>query len=327
MKKRIFWGVLVLVIFGALLVGAIFSKPKEEVGFPPLFSPPPTLIPSPVPKPIKIIFGGDLMFDRNIRLQAEKFGGYDFFFTNLAPLFQEADLVVANLEGPITKFSSQSVGTLPGSPKNFIFTFSPAVVETLAKNNFYLLNLGNNHILNFGLEGLAQTKNYLKVAGIGYFGNTGDDEERYFIWQKDNLKIGFVNYNQFVPNGFALAKEDILKARPQADLIILYAHWGEEYQEEPNKLIKEQAHQLAEAGADLIIGSHPHVVQPAELYQGKKIYYSLGNFLFDQYFSPETQKGLLVVLTIDPKTRAFSFQDLTVQMASGAPLVLEEKLK
>ena len=84
---------------------------------------------------------------------------------------------------------------------------------------------------------------------------------------------------------------------------------------------------MIEAGADLIIGSHPHVIQSTELYQGKKIYYSLGNFLFDQYFSPETQKGLLVVLTIDPKTRAFSFQDLTVQMASGSPLVLEEKLK
>ncbi len=326
MKKIIFLGGLILVIFGILL-GVIFSDSKEEVSFASVFLSPPTLIPSPAPKPIKIIFGGDLMFDRNVRLQAEKFGDYDFFFTNLAPLFQEADLVVANLEGPITKFSSQSVGTLPGSPKNFIFTFSPAVVETLAKNNFYLLNLGNNHILNFGLGGLAQTKNYLKAAGIGYFGNTVDDEERYFIWQKDNLKIGFVNYNQFAPNGFAVAKEDILKTRPQADLIILYAHWGEEYQEEPNKLIKEQAHQLIKTGADLIIGSHPHVVQSTEAYQGKKIYYSLGNFLFDQYFSPETQKGLLVVLTIDPKTRAFSFRDLTVQMASEAPLVLEEKLK
>lgn len=326
MKKRIFLGGLILVIFGVFL-GVIFSNSKEEVNFAPVFLSPPTPISSPAPKPIKIVFGGDLMFDRNIRLQAEKFGGYDFFFTNLAPLFQEADLVVANLEGPITEFSSQSVGTLPGSPKNFIFTFSSAVVETLAKNNFYLLNLGNNHILNFGLEGLAQTKNYLKVAGIGYFGNTGDDEKRYFVWQKDNLKIGFVNYNQFAPNGFALAKEDILKARPQADLVILYAHWGEEYQERPGQTIEKQARQLVEAGADLIIGSHPHVVQPAELYQGKKIYYSLGNFLFDQYFSPETQKGLLVVLTIDPKTRAFSFQDLTVQMASEVPLVLEEKLK
>ena len=144
---------------------------------------------------------------------------------------------------------------------------------------------------------------------------------------KDNLKIGFVNYNQFVPHGFAAAKEDILKARSQADLVVLYAHWGEEYRERPGQTIEEQAHQLIEAGADLIIGSHPHVIQSTELYQGKKIYYSLGNFLFDQYFSPETQKGLLVVLTIDPKTRAFSFQDLTVQMASGAPLVLEGKLK
>jgi len=324
MKKRIFLGGLILAIFG-VLSGVIFLKPKEEVSFLSFFSPPPT--PTLSLSPVKIIFGGDLMFDRNIRLQAEKAGGYDFFFTNLAPLFQEADLVVANLEGPITSFASQSVGTLPGSPKNFIFTFSPTVVKTLKQNNFHLLNLGNNHILNFGPEGLAQTKNYLKTAGLNFFGNTGDDEERYFIWQKDNLKIGLVNYNQFVPHGFVAAQEDILKARSQADLVVLYAHWGEEYQERPSQTIKEQAHQLIEAGADLIIGSHPHVIQSVELYQGKKIYYSLGNLLFDQYFSPETQKGLLVVLTIDPKTRAFSFQDLTVQMASGVPLVLEEKLK
>jgi len=323
MKKRIFLGGLILVIFGVLL-GVIFSNSKEEVNFVPVFLSPPTLIPSPVPKPIKIIFGGDLMFDRNIRLQAGKAGGYDFFFTNLVPLFQEADLVVANLEGPITGFPSQSVGTLPGSPKNFIFTFPPEVAETLKRNNLRLLNLGNNHILNFGPEGLAQTKNYLEAAGLNFFGNTGEEENRYFLWAKDGIKIGFVNYNQFASNGFALAKEDILKARPQADLVILYAHWGEEYQGKPSKAIEEQAHQLAEAGADLIIGSHPHVVQTTEFYQGKKIYYSLGNFLFDQYFSPETQKGLLVVLTIDPQNRHFSFQDLTIEIVSGAPLAIKE---
>ncbi|MBP8591093.1 CapA family protein [Candidatus Shapirobacteria bacterium] len=321
MKKKIFLGGLVLVIFGAL-VAAVFLNSKEELSFAPVFSPLPT--PTPTPLPVKIIFAGDLMFDRNIRLQAKKSGGYDFFFTNLAPLFKGADLAVANLEGPITNFSSKSVGTLPGSPNNFIFTFPPEVMETLKKNNFYLLNLGNNHILNFGLEGLAQTKNYLKAAGLNYFGNTGDDEERYFIWQKDNLKIGFVNYNQFAPSGFALAKEDVARVRPQADLVILYAHWEEEYQQQPSKIIEEQAHELVEAGVDLIIGSHPHVIQPAEFYQGKKIYYSLGNFLFDQYFSEETQKGLLVLLTLDPQTRAFSFQDLTIEMASGAPLVIKE---
>jgi hypothetical protein len=104
-------------------------------------------------KDIRIMFVGDLMFDRGIRYYAQKNGGNEFIFDKIDPTLASNDLVVANLEGSITNEKSVSAGTVPGSPNNYFFTFDPSVAETLFNENIKLVNLGNNHILNFGQKG------------------------------------------------------------------------------------------------------------------------------------------------------------------------------
>lgn len=238
------------------------------------------------------------MFDRSLRSVAMK-ESYSFILEEITEYLNGFDLVIANLESPITDNESQSTGSEIGSTDNYIFTSDPQIIPVLKENNLGLLNLGNNHTLNFGEEGLNQTTDYLDESNILYFGDTGTNLVSPFIIRHfGDLKIVFINYNQFVGQGIDSTLELISQLESQANLTILYTHWGEEYQTEPSNIIEEQAYQFIDQGADLIIGSHPHVVQTHELYNGKHIYYSLGNFVFDQYFSEETQQGLLVEVEI-----------------------------
>lgn len=286
----------------------------------------------------KIIFAGDLMFDRYIRQMALKQGN-DFLFQDLSQTLLDSDLVLVNLEGPITDYPSVSIYSQIGSPANYLFTMDPSVAQTLKKYHISLVNLGNNHIFNFGEKGLAQTKQYLNEAGIDYFGYLGEQDSNcqpnlvaptnqqdcsalevksFIIKDINGLRLAFLNYNQFITGSQAEIHKQLASLCSRAsqpncqptnqnvfgatekqivDFIIVYTHWGNEYQTQANQTTQTLAHQLIDQGADLIIGSHPHVIQNHEIYQGKHIYYSLGNFIFDQYFSPATKKGRLVEVT------------------------------
>ncbi len=299
--------------------------------------------PSPEPSTLKIIFTGDMMFNRNIRLAAEEkaleanpeasraaaLSKVDYNFVlgdKLQKLLGEQDLVVVNLEGPITDNPSLSANTVPGSTNNYFFTFDPAVVEVLTANNMWVVNLGNNHILNFDLDGLEQTDSYLQAAGVEWFGWVGpenlyaDWNRSSTIWEQHGFKLGLVNYNQFGSQPLETAVAEVERLGDEVDWLMVYPHWGLEYQTEANAVIQQQAHQFIEAGADTVIGAHPHVVQQVEEYQGKKIYYSLGNFVFDQYFQPEVKQGMLVQLEFD-------LSELEAESALGAELVENENLE
>jgi poly-gamma-glutamate capsule biosynthesis protein CapA/YwtB (metallophosphatase superfamily) len=252
-------------------------------------------------KPIKIFFVGDLMLDRYIRKIAEK-KGYPYIFEKIRGHLKEADLAVANLEGPITDNISASIGTAVGEKNHLIFTFDKSISSILSESNIKLVNIGNNHILNFGKDGVDQTKNNLTSANINYFGETGDESKTY-IASINGYKIGFVNYNQFSSRSPARTLDNIKNIRNQSDILIVYAHWGMEYQARSNQAIRELGHRFIDSGADLVIGSHPHVIEEKEEYKGHMIYYSLGNFIFDQYFSSETKKGLAVEVTISAENK------------------------
>jgi poly-gamma-glutamate synthesis protein (capsule biosynthesis protein) len=269
--------------------------------------------PIPTPQPVTILFGGDLMFDRDIRLKMQKHGP-DFVLEPLTELFTSYDVVAANLEGPVTTNPSRSLGSAPGSTNNFIFTFDPSILPMLTKNNLRILNVGNNHIGNFGTDGIRQTKTLLTEANLDFFGNTGIEktpQERILLKEIGSHTLAFVNSNQFVSDGYQTALEDLAVATQSADLVIVMTHWGNEYEPTAKGVIVNQAHTLIDRGADLIIGSHPHVVQQHEDYQGKRIYYSLGNFVFDQYFSAETTQGLLVGVTIQPDGQ-MSYEEIPI---------------
>lgn len=251
----------------------------------PIVTPPPS-------QAYRILFIGDMFFDRYIRKLATRHGD-DHLFSCVDDLLKSADMVVGNLEGPITDNDSRSIGTVVGSPNNYVFTFPTTTAQLLARHNIRIVDLGNNHITNFGREGMLDTRKYLDAAGVGHFGGVGGDEP---VYRRGGLS--FVSYNQFGGNSPELVATTIANEKTSGQTVIVFAHWGEEYVPSPGYL-RGVAELFVQSGADAIFGAHPHVVIPAEWINGVPVYYSLGNFLFDQYFDMDVREGLAVLATID----------------------------
>ncbi|MBT4121239.1 MAG: CapA family protein [Candidatus Magasanikbacteria bacterium] len=245
---------------------------------------------------LSLLFTGDIMLDRSVYLKTLEAGDYNHSFQNLDYFF-DYDLRIGNLEGAITNFKSISNGT---GGSRFFFTFSPEFLEPLAKY-FDVFSLANNHTLNFGYNGLKQTRDYLGEQGISYFGDPENDPENLsFIIEKNNIRVGMIGYHDLVVGGFDDTILEIERIRPLVDYLVVIPHWGTEYiTDKVNNSVKTKAHTIIDSGADVIIGTHPHVIQPIEEYNGKMIFYSLGNFIFDQYFSTDTQQGLNVAIFLE----------------------------
>src|SRR3990167_4724090 len=275
-----------------------------------------------------ILFGGDMMFDRTIGSTIQEKGG-DFIFSCIDPILRDSDLVVANLEGPITASSSKSIGSTVGAPDNFVFTFPTSTASLLFAHNIKLVNLGNNHILNFGIAGARATATYLSQAHVGYFGLPSEalakegDPIAYSV-AKEKIKdvsLAFINYNEFSSGGgsafgggvASTTVKQIQEARAAGEIPVVYAHWGIEYATSSSAYSRELAHAFIDAGAELVIGSHPHVVQEREFYRGKYIYYSLGNLIFDQYWNSHVTHGLMVNVDVDP-TGVQYVQEIPVEL-------------
>lgn len=254
----------------------------------------------------KVLFVGDMMFDRTIRQRINE-KGFDHIFSCINSDLSKYDFVVGNLEGPITSNASVSVGSVPGDINNMQFTFPIKTAEALKENNIKVVSLANNHILNFGREGLAETRKILKQEGVGWFGDPYDQDKKSFTQGKLNI-IGF---NQFLGvDSVTGTVAEIKKVKTDKNFIIVFAHWGDEYAG-ANYFQKDSARKFIDAGADLVLGAHPHVIQEMETYKDKKIYYSLGNFIFDQWWSLEVRKGMGVEVTINDsglQTRPIFFE-------------------
>jgi poly-gamma-glutamate synthesis protein (capsule biosynthesis protein) len=254
-------------------------------------------------KETKIIFVGDMFFDRSIRKVMYAKGG-DYVFSCMSDFLKNSDLVVGNLEGPITESASKSLLSQVETPDNYTFTFPTNVPHLLYKNNIRLVNLGNNHIGNFGKEGIASTKKYLSEAKVNYFGGLNSDEP---IFREG--KLSFISYNEFGGESAQKVAEKIVKEKESGQTVIVYTHWGEEYVPATAR-VKNVAKLFAKSGASLIVGSHPHVIQESEkiispqpsLYPKERVttvYYSLGNFIFDQYWNKEVSTGLVLEAKIE----------------------------
>lgn len=272
-------------------------------------------------KPQQILFVGDIMLDRNVEVLMKK-NGDNYPFEKIKDFLADQDLVVANLEGPIVK-----------SPENFgdhalKFAFAFQTSSILKDNHINLISLANNHTINMGQKGLQETRDYLQADKIGAMGDpllcTQD-----FIYAKDNLL--FLGYNKTFSSG--CPDQDILNGLKEAKLknpdkfIIVNMHWGKEYKTQNIEAQQILAHELMDNGADLIIGHHPHVVQNIELYKNKLIFYSLGNFIFDQYFSKNVQQGLAVGLEIYKDKLVYAIYPLQSVKSQPSLMADEDKTK
>ena len=169
----------------------------------------------------------------------------------------------------------------------------------LAFANVEVLNLANNHIANYGKSGLDETVDFLQknnfvVTGINNLA----------IKKLNNTSFGFLGFDKSQQENpqFTEKEQDlILKSNKKVDVLIIAMHWGIEYQSHPTKGQRKLAEKLVELGADVVVGHHPHWVQDIESINGKPVYYSLGNFVFDQMWSQATREGLVIRLTFEGK--------------------------
>ncbi len=242
---------------------------------------------------------GDIMLDRSIRREAEH-RGYAETLNGFQALFANSDLLIGNLEGPITNHPSVNQTAPVGHPDNTRFTFSPRSVEFLTAYDFDLVSIGNNHITDFGRSGVSQTRRHLAEAGVEFIGDPFQ-EVTVRTLERQGLSLSFISYNQFLAPDRSTVVSAIQEAGKTSDWLVVYAHWGEEYANQPNALQRETARRFIDAGADLVVGSHPHTVQPIEEYKEGLIFYSLGNFVFDQYWNEAVRCGLVATVTLSPQ--------------------------
>jgi poly-gamma-glutamate synthesis protein (capsule biosynthesis protein) len=252
----------------------------------------PTLEPTPEPTPatetVSISFvgdctlGGDMLGPSENRFYrtVSKSGviDYGYCFKNVRDIFAEDDLTVANLEVVLTE-SSDYVKP-PGGGKIFRLRGRPEYVNFLLDGNIDVVNIDNNHIMDFGESGLIETIGHLNAAGISSYGI-----ERILILDVKGVRVGFVGFNKWDISD-ALLKERITSARTLCDILIVSFHWGFELQYDAIAGQIEYGHNSVDLGADLVIGHHPHVINGIEVYKGVNIVYSLGNFCFGANENP-----------------------------------------
>jgi gamma-polyglutamate biosynthesis protein CapA len=240
-------------------------------------------------KQTSLIFTGDIMLGRSVMTKSLRLSNSNYPFMNVANTLRSADIVFSNLESPI-------VDNCPYVDSGFIFCSDPKMIEGLKYAGIDVVSLANNHILNYGKEGLEETKRYLDVNGIKWVG-----DGNLVVIEKNKTKFGFLGFNFL---DYKLQEKDlnlVKDSKAKVDVLIVSVHWGEEYKSYANSNQKLIAGKLSEAGADYIVGHHPHWVQETETIGGTKVYYSLGNFVFDQMWSEETKKGLSVNLILKGK--------------------------
>lgn len=245
-------------------------------------------VPWVIDAPIRLFFLGDMMLDRSVALRIKERGFEDLLRAfREEGRFEQYDLVIANLEGP---FSEQRIKTT----KSIAFRFDPALAPELRWLGIDAVSLANNHAFDMGTAAYAKTQELLSEQGTVYFGHpTGAGDEAVTVIESRGERVALVGFNTtFHTLTERVMTDRVRLAREQADYVVVFMHWGDEYKEVHNATQEKLAHALIDAGADAVIGAHPHVVQDSETYAGKPIYYSLGNFIFDQYFSAPTQQGI-----------------------------------
>ncbi len=280
-------------LVGALVVGSgyLFLQSKA----PEKFSPSPLSIKTPE-NPIEMLFVGDIMLDRTVRSTIER-NGFNYVFNDIKVIFQNLDLAVGNLEGTVTSNQSLSLKNL----KILKFTFPTSSPQNLKSLGFSGFSLANNHALDFGTDGLKETQNRLTAAGLFYFGTPSNDASLSKSVSIKGQNVCFVGFHSLYNPDTTSVVNGIKSIKEQCNFTVVFAHWGEEYIDEENEAQENAGHDFIDAGADLVIGAHPHVVEPIEIYKNKAIFYSLGNFIFDQDFSLATRQGVTVRVTLSEK--------------------------
>ena len=257
---------------------------------------------------LDIVVTGDILLDRGVRREIDKHGVDHLFSAGVDSVFRLAQVVVGNLECPATKIQAPV-------QKLFIFRSEPEWLQVLKRHGITHLNLANNHAIDQGREGLMDTRRNVSAAGmvpIGAGANMQEAAEPVLlasqprnVWLVPSLRLALENY-AYLPDKPCVSQEPMdslltrvhrLRKADSTAVIIVSLHWGGEHTLQPASSQRWDAHQLIRAGADVLICHHTHTQQTIEDFHGKKIYYSVGNFIFDQH-KPLNAKACIVKLKV-----------------------------
>jgi len=257
-----------------------------ELNLAQVFSPEPSFVSHAADsKLITLLVTGDVLPGRSVELNLARKGDPTFAFAKVAGTLRNADLTLINLEGPL----------LSGCPiitTGVTFCGDPRFVRGLTFAGVDVVNIANNHILNFGQGGLDQTRKILRENNLVAVG-----EEQIGFKKVRGVTFAFLGFDvvgKKIDRSFLTRQ--IKKARSTADVVVVQFHWGQEYTYVPKTAGENPinlAHFTIRSGADLVVGNHPHWIQGIEFYRGNPIVYSHGNFVFDQMWSQETQEGMV----------------------------------
>ncbi|NVN92739.1 MAG: CapA family protein [Desulfuromonadales bacterium] len=268
--------------------------------------------------------------------------GYDYPFGGVRAELARGDINLANLESPLAR------GGTEFSSKKFRFRAEPEVANALHSAGFNLVTLANNHSMDFGWAALKETRQHLSNAGIAWIGagENLNEARQMALYTIKGKKIAFLGYSLTQPieffagstrpgtmPGYAnLVTADVANARKQADYVIVSFHWGREASGTVQSYQRDTAHRAIEAGADVIIGHHPHVLQGVERYKGGIIFYSLGNFTFASKSTTADVSAIVrlrlnnsqreaELLPLDVLHRRVGFQPRLLSGAQGAAVI------
>ena len=258
-------------------------------------------------------FVGDIMLDRGAKNAIQNYGAgvYSFPFVNARDELRRYDILFGNLEGPISD-KGKDQGSI------YSFRMHPDAIEGLRDAGFDVLSVANNHIGDWGISAIEDTLERLQSRSIIPVGAGPNAEEAYQsrVISKNGARVAYLAFSEF-GTGFVKTNEDapgiamigdgekmvesINDAHNYANIVVVSFHFGDEYKSEPNEYQQRTAKRAIDAGADIVVGHHPHVIQPLERYKDGYIAYSLGNFVFDQNFSEKTMTGAALEVVVANK--------------------------
>lgn len=256
---------------------------------------------------VDIAVAGDIMLGRGVNNKMLAYGDYLYPYRKIHDELHAADLRVANLECTIT-----DLVPVPTDPSTFTFISAKRAVDGLVYAGMSLVTVANNHADGPGIPAFLDMLGTLRQHNIEVIGGGANlaEARSFATLSARNLNVALLGYDSILPQGpYASAgtggiapidletlPADIAAAREHADLVIPYFHWGIEYTKDPTIEQQQAAHAAIDAGADMVLGVHPHWIQGIENYKGRLIIYSLGNFIFDQDWSRPTMEGMLLHL-------------------------------
>lgn len=269
-----------------------------------------------------LTFVGDVLLARNVEVLMDRHGpNYPFQGLSLGGL-QDKSAVVGNLETSIPEKH------IPTAAYSLDFSMHESSIELLADNSYTHVSVANNHSDDFGVRGLANTVSLLSDSSLQVFGEVrAFDYDSISVVPTSFGQIALIGLDDTIKRLTAAEMQSVMsRAERISDFQIAYIHWGVEYVDDASSRQEYIAEYLIQKGADFIVGHHPHVVQNVDVIDGVPVFYSLGNYIFDQYFSAEVQTGLVVTLSLkpEPAIRLTPVQSMT-QLSQPQPITGDAK--